>query len=1032
MNARRLAVATSVAVLVPLLLLSAVGMSPRVAQPQIAPSLPPDPEQASQALVAGPLMFIENVGQFAGGARFLVHGGDRTVWLAEDALWVTVLEPGDGGAEGQGGEGAEGHSSARFHTAAPQRGKAVNIRLSFPGAEPHPRLEPFNRLDTHVSYFIGGDPAGWRADVPVWGGVRYVDLYPDIDLELVGQDGRLVPRLVVRSDEGAAQLASVRLRVEGADALALDGDRLRLGTPLGDFTLPLFQVDGALDARRFHPALTGDQVAWPFATSTDETPSTIRSPRSPADNPADLLYATFLGGSDWDEGHDITVDGSGHAYVTGYTFSSDFPAAVGPGYDTSHNGGLDVFVAKLNPAGTGLAYATFLGGSDSESGGSIAVDGSGNVYVTGDTRSSNFPAAGGPGYDTSYNGGYRDAFVMKLNPTGTGLAYATFLGGGSRDYGYGIAVDGSGHGYVTGYTDSSNFPAAGGPGYDTSYNGGYWDAFAVKLNPAGTGLVYATFLGGSNLDFGCGIAVDGSGHGYVTGDTDSSDFPAAAGPGYDTSRNGSSDAFVVKLNPSGTGLAYATFLGGGSSDGGRSIAVDGSGHAYVMGYTNSSDFPAVVGPGYDTSHNGLDDAFVVKLNPAGTGLSYATFLGGSNWDEGYGIAVDDSGSACVTGYTESSSFPAAGGPGYDTNYNGSGDAFVVKLSPAGTGLAYATFLGGSYRDDGYGVAVDGSGSAYVAGVTNSSDFPAVGGPGYDISHNGDYDAFVVKLAMDREGPPPTPTPTPAPGPTEPPPTPQPGQPRISRLRSCFVGPFYFFGPSLPNRYDAFVDWQGRTPAFVDFALNGATAREPASGNPVSHAYDMGSDLRYGLLGARNEVSAQPIAVDGATSSPHALYPVGLFFPLWIPVQPAVINPGCVDGKATYKMELAFPEPPFEGNVTPPGWFPFIGGSPFGVCETQASLELEASTDGTAAAELSGQTGFDAAGDAVIGRAYGGGEGDIREGQGFRLTDVLFGLELLGKITAERPLLDVICKASTGGICPLKEAENLPVVGPLTD
>jgi hypothetical protein len=147
-------------------------------------------------------MFVENVGQFAGGARFLVHGGDRTIWLAQDALWVTVLEPGDEGAEGQGGEGAEGHSSARFHEVAPQPGKAVHVRLSFPGAEPHPRLEPFDRLDTHVSYFIGGDPAGWHADVPVWGGVRYVDLYPGIDLEIAGQGGRLVPRLVVGAMRG--------------------------------------------------------------------------------------------------------------------------------------------------------------------------------------------------------------------------------------------------------------------------------------------------------------------------------------------------------------------------------------------------------------------------------------------------------------------------------------------------------------------------------------------------------------------------------------------------------------------------------------------------------------------------------------------------------------------------------------------------------------------------------------------------------------------------------------------------------------
>jgi len=761
-NARRLAVATSVAVLVPLLLLSAVGMSPRAVQPQIAPSLPPDPEQASQALANDPLMFIENVGQFAEGARFLVHGGDRTIWLAQDALWVTVLEPGSEGAEEQGGEGAEEQegegaevrSPARLHAAASQPKKAVHVRLSFPGAEPHPRLEPFDRLDTHVSYFIGGDPAGWRADVPVWGGVRYVGLYPGIDLEIASQDGRLAPRLVVRDGEGAAQLASVRLRVEGAGVLALDGDRLRLGTPLGDFTLPLFQVDGALDANRFSPALTGDQIAWPFAASTDVAPSAIHDPRSPADNPADLLYATFLGGSSVDWGIDIAVDGSGNAYVTGRTESPDFPAAVGPGYDTSHNGIPDAFVVKLNPTGTGLAYATFLGGYFDDYGYGIAADGSGNAYVTGYTSSSDFPAAGGPGYDTGLNGDY-DAFVVKLNPAGTSLTYATFLGGSSIDYGHSIAVDGPGNAYVTGHTWSANFPAAGGPGYDTSHNG-YYDAFVVKLNPGGTGLAYATFLGGSDYDSGTGIAVDGSGHAYVTGNTESSNFPAAGGPGYDISYNGGDyDAFVVKLNPGGTGLAYATFLGGRSSDHSSDTAVDGSGNIYVTGNTDSPNFPAAGGPGYDTSYNGDYDAFVVKLNPAGTGLAYATFLGGSAGDGGGGIAVDGSGSAYVTGYTYSSNFPAAGGPGYDTSHNGENDAFVVRLNASGTGLAYATFLGGSLEDDGVGIAVDSSGHAYVTGDTGSSNFPAAGGPGYDTSHNGYYDAFVVKLAVGG-GPGPTP------------------------------------------------------------------------------------------------------------------------------------------------------------------------------------------------------------------------------------------------------------------------------------
>ena len=288
--------------------------------------------------------------------------------------------------------------------------------------------------------------------------------------------------------------------------------------------------------------------------------------------------------------------------------------------------------------------------------------------------------------------------MVKLNASGTGLEYATFLGGSSNDYGYGVAVDGSGKAYITGYTQSSDFPAASGPGYDTSYNGNS-DGFVVKLNASGTGLEYATFLGGSGKDYGRSIAVDGSGKAYVTGYTQSSDFPVASGPGYDTSHNGGWDGSVVKLSASGTALEYATFLGGSSDDYGRAIAVDGSGKAYITGYTKSADFPAASGPGYDTSHNGgLSDAFVVKLNASGAGLEYATFLGGNDYDYGWAIAVDGSGKAYITGYTESSDFPAAGGPGYDTSFNGSSDAVVVKLNASGTGLEYATFLGGSGYD----------------------------------------------------------------------------------------------------------------------------------------------------------------------------------------------------------------------------------------------------------------------------------------------------------------------------------------------
>ncbi|MBI4491551.1 MAG: SBBP repeat-containing protein [Chloroflexi bacterium] len=337
---------------------------------------------------------------------------------------------------------------------------------------------------------------------------------------------------------------------------------------------------------------------------------------------SDLLYSTFLGGSGDDLGVGIAVDAAGSAYVTGSTESPDFPTTAGT-FDTSFNGGYrDAFVFKLNPTGSGLAYATFLGGSGDDWAGGIAVDGVGSAYVTGDTTSTDFPTTAGA-FDPTFNGGYYgNAFVAKLSPSGSGLAYATFLGGSNWDEGHGIAVDGAGSAYVTGDTTSTDFPTTAGA-YDTTYNGIIdsiegADVFVAKVNPTGTGLAYATFLAGSNGAGGAGIAVDGTGSAYVAGFTSTrsaADFPTTAGA-FDTSCDGGfMEAFVVKLTPTGSGLLYATCLGGSAADWGSSIAVDGAGSVYVGGQTLSSDFPTTAGAFDPTYDVGSYDTFVAKLTP---------------------------------------------------------------------------------------------------------------------------------------------------------------------------------------------------------------------------------------------------------------------------------------------------------------------------------------------------------------------------------------------------------------------------------
>jgi hypothetical protein len=684
-----------------------------------------------------PVLFIENAGQWADGARFQVWGGPGgTTWLADDAIWITVLEAGKTSRQVDKGpelDPARGLSPEDDEDQAARRG--VNIRLSFVGANPQPRIETSDRQETTVSYFYGDDPEQWRPDVPVWGGVRYVDLYPGIDLELTHQDGRLAPRLVARP---GADLSAVQLRVEGADAVSLEGAVLRLGTAGGDYAWPLL-LAGGVDGKATVQTRGAQifDVSTPFVSQSSSIFSHDSMPDSPADNPADLIYATFLGGGGDDTGFAIAMDGVGNAYMSGITGSSDFPTTPGA-FDTDHNVGWDTFVAKLNPAGNGLSYATFLGGDDEDWGRAIAVDGAGNAYVAGYTGSSNFPATPGA-FDTSHNGNW-DAFVVKLNPVGSGLAYATFLGGSDGDSGRAIAVDGTGSAYVAGSTNSSDFPTTPGA-FDTSYNGN-GDAFVAQLNPAGSGLAYATFLGGSYYDWGVAIALDVAGNAHVAGYTRSNDFPITPGA-FDRSHNGDLDAFVAKLNPAGSGLLYATYLGGSDLDIGFAIAVDGAGSAYVTGHTGSSNFPTTPGA-FDRSFNGGYDTFVAKLNPAGSGLAYATFLGGDGLEWGGVIAVDGAGSAYVTGHTVSSNFPTTPGA-FDTSYNGS-DAFAAKLNRTGSGLAYATFLGGGSSDSGDAIVVDGVGNAYITGSTRSSSFPTTPGA-FDTSYNGGDDAFVAKLAM---------------------------------------------------------------------------------------------------------------------------------------------------------------------------------------------------------------------------------------------------------------------------------------------
>jgi hypothetical protein len=689
------------------------------------------PDAATQAKVSEvygklPLSFEVNEGQADRAVNFLCRGQGLTLFLTSREAVLSLR--------------------------ATQRGNAV-VRMRLAGANGHARSIGVGALPTRSNYFIGNDPRQWHTAVAHYAQVHVEGVYPGVDLVYRGNQRQLDYDLVIApgADQGA-----IRLEYEGADPITIGArGELVLHTVEGDLVqhAPVVYQEAGGERQRVEghyvlltlPAAKGGdsaarrQVGFVVASYDRARPLII--------DPV-LAYSTFLGGSGDDVGSGIAVDSAGNAYVTGQTSSSNFPGVSGSSIQPANGGVADTFVTKINPTGTAIVYSTFLGGDRNDYGSGIAVDGAGNAYVTGFTFSTNFPGIDGSSIQQAYGGGYADAFVTKINPTGSAIVYSTFLGGSGGDVGNGIAVDSAGNAYVTGQTSSSTFPGVGGSSIQPAYGGGLADAFVTKINPTGTAIVYSTFLGGSGNDIAYGIAVDGGGNAYVTGSTSSTTFPGVGGSSIQPANGGGGDAFVMKINPTGTAIIYSTFLGGNFEDYGSGIAVDGAGNAYVTGYASSTTFPGVGGSSIQPAYAGGADAFVTKIDPIGTAIVYSTFLGGSGGDYANGIAVDSAGNAYVTGVTFSDSFPGVGGNSIQPANGGGRDAFVTKINPTGTAILYSTFLGGSGTDGGSGVAVDGAGNAYVTGSTSSSSFPGVGGTSIQQASGGGADAFVTKIAAD--------------------------------------------------------------------------------------------------------------------------------------------------------------------------------------------------------------------------------------------------------------------------------------------
>ena len=690
-----------------------------------------------------PLSFVRNLGQVGNDPRrqvaFFSAGQGYSLFLTSRQAVLALQE--NSGRESTRSQGfSTSGGSPTPHTAA--------LRMKLSNANPHPVLTGMDELPGKNNYFIGRNPRKWLTDVPTYAKVKYRNVYPGVDLIFYGNQRHLEFDFVV-SPQGDPR--SIGLALEGATKVQSDFEGnlvAQVGGRTVWFHKPLIFQPGA--SSRKNPSgkhfVEGGYVLGANGRVSFRVAS--YDPKKPLVIDPMLSYSTFLGGNAADSGSGIAVDSSGNVYVTGATASTNFPTATP--IASSLSGTVDAFVAKLDSSGASLIYSTFLGGNSVDQGSALAVDSSGDAYVAGTTSSTNFPTTKGAD-QTSFAGGQTDAFVAKLNSTGDSLAYSTYLGGAGSDTAHAIAVDSSGDAYVAGDTQSTNFPTASP---FQSANGGQGDAFLSKLKPDGSGLVYSTYLGGSAADSGQGVAVDASGDAYLTGYTYSTNFPTVSP--YQATNAGSADAFIAKFNPAGTALDFSTYLGGTGLDTSTCIAVDSTGNVYVAGDTLSTAFPTTSGV-LQTANHGNGDAFVAKLDAGGTALGYSTYLGGTQADEANGIAVDSSGDAFVTGYTQSSDFPVlnAVDAAFGGGTCGSGscpDAFVAEIDSTASALVYSTYLGGNANDYGQALALDTSGNAYVTGAASSSNFPVTAGVLQSTigSSGGNSDVFVAKISAADE------------------------------------------------------------------------------------------------------------------------------------------------------------------------------------------------------------------------------------------------------------------------------------------
>jgi hypothetical protein len=666
-----------------------------------------------------PLVFEANPGQSGEQESFTARGPGYALLLTSNQI-ALGLRPGRGKGKADGA--------------------GDNIVMQLVDAQEECELHGLDETSTRTNYFLGNDPAKWRTGVSTFGRVKYKNIYPGIDLVFYGAGRELEYDLVVHP---GADPNRIKFSIKGATGAKLEEDGVvtlqeRAGTVR--FKAPVIYQEGP--AKR--TAVEGHFQLANLENGTKNLSFSLGAydhSRSLTIDPV-LEYSTYLGGSNGDSAGAVAVDGVGNAYLIGSTVSLNFPVTPGAVFQNhgACNGSCyDAFVAKISTTGNGLEYSTYLGGGGDDFGTGIVVDASGNAYVTGATNSSDFPTTGGA-LQRSCGGDcyYHDAFVATLNSTGSALLYSTYLGGSGEDWGSSIALQ-NGNAYVSGFSDSTDFPVTAGA-FQTKMQG-QGSSFVVQLNANATAEIFGTFLGEVDLfDAGGAIAVDAAGNSYVAGNTLSVNFPQTTGAFHTAFLSGlSSNMYILKLNSTGSALGYSALIGGASPAG---IAIDAAGETYVA--ANAGSFSPVTPGAMDQScDNGV---LLVKFNAKGNGLLASSHIcPDSFWPAG--VTFDSSANFIFAGSTDSTGLPTTVGSLSSDKTSGCcfSDVVLGKVRADGSALMYLTYFGGNSGDNADALAQDSVGNVYVAGGTNSTNFPVR--KAFQPTYAGGGDAFLSVFTL---------------------------------------------------------------------------------------------------------------------------------------------------------------------------------------------------------------------------------------------------------------------------------------------